>query len=100
MSWCLPPRRMKADDKMADPSGTGAAPFPAGPIDEQQILRSLFSALSDAILVAGMDGGIVMANPAASRLLGYTLDELTRLNVDDLVPDAIRHRHASYRRSY
>jgi PAS domain S-box-containing protein len=74
-------------------------PF-AAPADEQQVLRSLFSALSDAILVAGLDGGIVMANPAAARLFGYTTEQLTQLNVDDLVPDAIRHRHAAYRRSY
>lgn len=73
---------------------------PSSPADEQQVLRSLFSALSDAILVAGTDGRIVMANPAAGKLFGYTTEELTRLNVDDLVPDAIRHRHAAYRRSY
>lgn len=84
---------------MAHLFGTEAAPSPTPPFDEQHVFWPLFSALSDGIVVATMDGDIVMANPAASRILGYTLDELTRLNVDDLVPDAIGYRHGAYRRS-
>ena len=32
----------------------------------------------------------MLANPAASGLLGYAREELVGLNVDQLVPDAIR----------
>ena len=42
----------------------------------------------------------MLANPAAADLLGYTMDELVGLNVDALVPDAIRPRHAAYREAY
>ena len=39
-------------------------------------------------------------NPAAAQLLGYGVDELTGLNVDALVPDSVRPRHASFREAY
>ena len=68
--------------------------------DENPLLRSLFFAYPDALLVVGGDGRIVRANPAAARLLGYTEDELSGLAVDDLVPQAVRARHADYRRGY
>jgi PAS domain S-box-containing protein len=42
----------------------------------------------------------VRANPAAARLLGYGVDELTGLSVDALVPAAVRARHAGYRHGY
>ena len=45
-------------------------------------------------------GTIVLANPSAATLLGYTVDELTGLGVDALVPDSIRPRHAAYREAY
>ena len=67
---------------------------------ENSLLRSLFFAYPDALLVVDADGRIVRANPAAARLLGYSADELTGLDVDTLVPQAIRGRHADYRRGY
>ena len=67
---------------------------------ENSLLRSLFFAYPDALLVVDAEGRIVRANPAAARLLGYSADELTGLDVDTLVPQAIRGRHADYRRGY
>jgi PAS domain S-box-containing protein len=69
-------------------------------IDDDRVFRSLFTAYPDALLVADASGTIVMANPSAAGLLGYTVDELVGLNVDALVPDSIRPRHASYRSHY
>ena len=57
----------------------------------------LFAANPDALIVADARGAIVLANPAAAGLLGYTGEELIGLNVDALVPDGIRPRHASFR---
>jgi PAS domain S-box-containing protein len=68
--------------------------------DEDTLFHTLFSAYPDALIVADAHGRIVRANPAAAQLLGYSLDELTGLNVDALVPDAIRPRHAAYREGY
>lgn len=60
----------------------------------------MFSASPDALLLVDTDGSIVLANPAAARMLGYTVQELCGLNVDALVPDAARPRHAAYRAGY
>jgi PAS domain S-box-containing protein len=67
---------------------------------DERVFRSLFAAYPDAMLLVDQAGAIVLANPSAAALLGYSGDELTRLNVDALVPDAIRPRHASYRQAY
>ena len=69
-------------------------------IDESSVFRNLFAAYPDALIVADPHGCIVLANPAAAQLLGYTAVELVGLNVDVLVPDAIRPRHAAYRDAY
>ncbi len=75
------------------------AGLPAG-VDEQAVFRSLFSAYPDALLLVDQAGKIVLANPAAAALLGYEMREILGLNVDVLVPDATRPRHASYRKAY
>jgi PAS domain S-box-containing protein len=73
--------------------------LPTG-LDEHNVFRTLFTAYPDALVVADAAGTLVLANPAAAALLGYTVEELTGLNVDALVPDAIRPRHSSYRDAY
>jgi len=43
--------------------------------------RELFQNAREAIWIHDMDGGIVSANAAATRLTGYGVDELCRMNV-------------------
>ncbi|CAN5780379.1 hypothetical protein BH09PSE5_BH09PSE5_13410 [soil metagenome] len=69
-------------------------------LDERVLFRSLFESYPDSLLLVDQAGRIALANRSASKLLGYTVDELTGLNVDTLVPDAIRPRHAAYREAY
>ncbi len=48
--------------------------------------RALFEGIDDAVFVHGLDGRILDANPAASRLLGYSHEEflsLTTADIDD-----------------
>ncbi|MEH0167961.1 PAS domain S-box protein [Roseateles microcysteis] len=73
--------------------------LPTG-LDPSTVFRSLFQAFPDALLLVDKAGHIVLCNEAASNLLGYTVDELHGLTVDALVPDAIRPRHAEYRKAY
>ncbi len=80
-------------------SPTIPAALPSG-IDDRDVFRSLFAAYPDALLVADAAGLIVLANPAAAVLLGYTVDELTGTGIDMLVPDSIRPRHAAFREAY
>ena len=70
------------------------------PLDAAAIHGALFEAYADALLLVDADGHIVLTNPAATQLLGYTPEELCGLSVDALVPDAIRPRHAAYRAGY
>ncbi len=73
--------------------------LPSG-LDERTVFRSLFGAYPDALLMVDAQGRIVLANPAAEALFGYPPGELVKLNVDALVPDSIRPRHANYRQAY
>ena len=70
------------------------------PPDAEVLYRSLFAAYPDALLLVDAAGTIAMGNPAASRLLGYSAEELAGMSVDALVPNAIRPRHAAYREAY
>ena len=76
--------------------------FPPRPadFDERSVYRSLFAASPDALLLVDAQGVVVLANPAATILLGYTAAELSGMPVDALVPDAVRPRHADYRSAY
>jgi PAS domain S-box-containing protein len=67
---------------------------------EGTVFRTIFGAYPDAMLLVDAAGQIALSNPAAETLLGYSADELSGMNVDALVPDAVRQRHASYRESY
>jgi PAS domain S-box-containing protein len=57
-------------------------------------LERLFWAVSDAVVVGdARSGEIVLWNPAAERLFGYTPEEAIGLPLDVLVPDALKARH-------
>ncbi|WP_157610155.1 PAS domain S-box protein, partial [Variovorax sp. Root434] len=89
-------------DLSDDPSLPPDAPvrrLPSG-IEEGSVFRLLFIAYPDSLLLVDQSGSILLANPSAAALLGYAVDELVGLNVDVLVPDSIRPRHASYREAY
>ena len=62
--------------------------------------RHLLEAASDAILEIDRDGSIVLMNAATERLFGYSREELSGKNVDILVPDEVRSRHAQHRTNY
>src|SRR5688500_7920843 len=85
--------------KTAEPALAALQRLPSG-IEESSVFRSLFIAYPDALLLVDQAGGIVLANPSAASLLGFAVDELVGLNVDALVPDSIRPRHAAYREAY
>src|SRR6185369_10855120 len=96
-SWC---RRSPAAERQAMSTASDAPLTPPEGMDADNVFRTLFVAYPDALIVADAQGRIVLANPAAARLLGYELGELIGLGVDALVPDSIRPRHASYRDAY
>src|ERR1700743_3309275 len=62
--------------------------------------RTLLEAAPDAILEVNPEGRIVLLNEATERMFGYTRNELLELNVENLVPAAMRGGHAHHRASY
>ena len=53
--------------------------------------RLLAEASADVIIKHTTDGKIAYVNNAGLRLTGYSLDEITQMNIDTLVPQ--RHQH-------
>ncbi len=62
--------------------------------------RKLLEAAPDAILEVNAKGRIMLLNEAAERMFGYSRGELLGLNVENLVPAAMRGRHAQHRASF
>ena len=58
-------------------------------IDTGQLVR----AMGDAVVVADRDGRIVMWNPAATRIFGFTEQEAVGQSLDLIVPERQRARH-------
>src|ERR671932_1412080 len=54
----------------------------------------LFESTRDAIIVAEAESGrILLWNPAATKIFGYSSSEALALQVDALVPEHLRARH-------
>lgn len=54
----------------------------------------MFGSIRDAVVVAEADTGqIVLWNPAATEIFGYSPTEALELRVDDLVPDRLKAQH-------
>jgi PAS domain S-box-containing protein len=66
----------------------------------EDLWHALFDAYPDAVLLVESRGRIVRANGAAAALFGTTVDELLQLDVEALVPDAVRSRHVGLRDAY
>ncbi|HEY2914929.1 MAG TPA: PAS domain-containing sensor histidine kinase [Candidatus Angelobacter sp.] len=62
--------------------------------------RKLLEAAPDAILEVNPEGQITLLNEAAEKIFGYSRGELLGLNVENLVPAAMRGGHSEHRASY
>src|SRR5690348_14642785 len=63
-------------------------------------LRSWFEVAPDAMIAVDQEGRIVLANAQAERLFGYAIGGMHGLQLEALVPDPVRHAHATHRRNY
>ena len=61
----------------------------AAPIDAHQLLN----AIGDAIVVTDAAGAIVLWNPAATRIFGFTPDDALGRSLDLIIPQRQRQRH-------
>jgi PAS domain S-box-containing protein len=53
----------------------------------------LFERVRDAVIVAESTGQIVLWNPAATEIFGYSPSEALETNVEALVPDHLKKLH-------
>ena len=54
----------------------------------------LFERVRDAVIVADAHTGrVVLWNPAATEIFGYSVSEALKMNVEGLVPERLRERH-------
>ncbi|HEX2229865.1 MAG TPA: PAS domain-containing protein [Candidatus Binatia bacterium] len=55
--------------------------------------EAFLQAAGDAIVAAAPDGSIVLWNPAAERIFGYTEAEALGQSLDLIIPERLRGRH-------
>ncbi|WP_280151774.1 PAS domain-containing protein [Piscinibacter sp. XHJ-5] len=56
-------------------------------------LTQLIDALGDAVVATDASGAIVMWNPAAERMFGYSRQEAMGQSLDLIIPERLRKRH-------
>lgn len=66
----------------------------------QERYRAVIEAAPTALLMVDREGGVVLANDAAERLLGLDRWSLLGVNVDTFVPGGVRGAHTGDRRAY
>jgi PAS domain S-box-containing protein len=62
--------------------------------------RELLEAAPDAIIEVDREGRIVLLNRVTETLFGYSREELLSMNVDMLLPEALRGSHKGHREDY
>lgn len=58
--------------------------------ESEENFRTFFEAVDDMVIVGSADGRIMYTNPAMSRKLGYSPDELEEMHVLDVHPKELR----------
>ncbi|WP_016957545.1 response regulator [Catenovulum agarivorans] len=62
--------------------------------------RAIVETAPDGMLVVNAQGTIILCNPKAEALFGYSSNEMLGINVDSLLPEAARAGHAQKRASF
>lgn len=67
---------------------------------DQAHLNSLFENATEGIILTGRDGRIVLINPAAERMFGYSSDEIVGQAIEMLIPDQFQRAHVQLREGF
>ena len=67
---------------------------------EIEMLDALFKHATEGIIVTGPDAGIVMINPKAEMMFGYSKDDLLSKKIETLIPRRYATKHVKYRDGY
>jgi PAS domain S-box-containing protein len=67
---------------------------------DQAHMTSLFENATEGIVLTGRDGKILLMNPAAERMFGYSGQELFNQSIEILVPDNYKKHHEILREGF
>lgn len=92
---------MQVKELVATPVSDGETLSPATEAFPQSALeRAILETVLDGIIVIDAEGLIRSFNPAATRIFGYTQDEVSGQNVRMLMPEPYHAEHDSYIANY
>ena len=60
--------------------------------ESKKSFEKILDSLPDPVFIESIDGRILFANKAAEKLLGYTKEELRRMNASELIPEESRDK--------
>jgi PAS domain S-box-containing protein len=67
---------------------------------DQAHMTSLFENATEGILLTDSRGIIIIANPAAQKIFGYSETEMKNNTIEILLPEAIREKHTGLREGF
>ena len=67
---------------------------------DQAHMTSLFENATEGIILTGREGKIVLVNPAAERMFGYSTTELVGKGIEVLIPDRFSSHHHELREGF
>lgn len=66
----------------------------------ESTIRSLLESAPQSVIVVSTDGKIVLTNGNTETMFGYTREKLLGQQLDILIPENLRGRHAAHHRDY
>jgi PAS domain S-box-containing protein len=67
---------------------------------EQAHMASLFENATEGIIVTNVKGEIVLINPAAQKMFGYSAEDLLSKPIEILIPDKVKPHHHTLRDNF
>jgi PAS domain S-box-containing protein len=68
--------------------------------EQEATVHALFQSAAQAILMIDRNGRTQMANPATSKMMGYSETELIGQSIEALIPEKLRSEHVGRRDQY
>jgi len=69
-------------------------------IDSDVMMASLFANATEGIVLANRAGQIVLVNPFAEKMFGFTKQEMIGQQIEILLPNDIREKHVHHREGF
>jgi len=65
-----------------------------------EAFREIFQSMTEGIVVVDKAGKILVGNPIAEEMFGYTKEEMTGMQLEKLLPERFRDKHLSFRADF